>query len=175
MALTDKQTQFVVEYLKDFNATQAAIRAGYSEKTAYSIGQENLKKPDISQAIKESLSSQGATVERVVGELLKVAFSDINDYIDIDELTGSTKVKALSKMEPGATRAIETIEEDRIIKESPNGDQVTVHNKFKFKLHNKLKALEMLLGHLKAPVDDEEKDSESGGFVGLPGINADSL
>jgi phage terminase small subunit len=45
--LTPKQERFVQEYLVDLNATQAAIRAGYSRKTAYSIGEENLKKPDI--------------------------------------------------------------------------------------------------------------------------------
>ena len=45
--LTAKQERFVQEYLVDLNATQAAIRAGYSRKTAYSIGEENLKKPDI--------------------------------------------------------------------------------------------------------------------------------
>ncbi|MFR7383035.1 MAG: terminase small subunit, partial [[Clostridium] leptum] len=43
--LTAKQQRFVDEYLIDLNATQAAIRAGYSEKTAFSIGTENLRKP----------------------------------------------------------------------------------------------------------------------------------
>lgn len=47
MALSEKQKRFCDEYLKDCNATQAAIRAGYSEKTARSIGDENLTKPDI--------------------------------------------------------------------------------------------------------------------------------
>lgn len=47
MALNDRQKRFCDEYLKDCNATQAAIRAGYSEKTARSIGDENLTKPDI--------------------------------------------------------------------------------------------------------------------------------
>ncbi len=46
-----KQQRFVEEYLVDHNATQAAIRAGYSPKTAYSIGHENLKKPEIAAAI----------------------------------------------------------------------------------------------------------------------------
>ncbi len=50
--LNDKQKKFCIEYVKDFNATQAAIRAGYSEKTAYSIGSENLTKPEIQQFIK---------------------------------------------------------------------------------------------------------------------------
>ena len=49
--LTPKQEKFVQEYLIDLNATQAAIRAGYSERTAKSIGQENLTKPDIAAAI----------------------------------------------------------------------------------------------------------------------------
>ena len=47
MALTEKQARFVAEYLVDLNATEAAIKAGYSEKTAYSIGFENLRKPEI--------------------------------------------------------------------------------------------------------------------------------
>lgn len=49
--LTDKQELFAREYLKDLNATQAAIRAGYSEKTARSVGSENLTKPDIQEYI----------------------------------------------------------------------------------------------------------------------------
>ena len=49
--MTPKQERFIAEYLVDLNATQAAIRAGYSEKTAYSIGQENLKKPAVAEAV----------------------------------------------------------------------------------------------------------------------------
>ncbi len=49
--MSPKQERFVEEYLVDHNATQAAKRAGYSEKTAYSIGSENLKKPEIAAAI----------------------------------------------------------------------------------------------------------------------------
>ena len=53
--MTDKQRRFVDEYLIDLNATQAAIRAGYSEKTARYIGYENLTKPHISNAIQERM------------------------------------------------------------------------------------------------------------------------
>ena len=52
--LNAKQRRFVEEYLVDLNATQAAIRAGYSEKTAYSVGPENLNKPGIAAAIAEA-------------------------------------------------------------------------------------------------------------------------
>ena len=56
MALTEKQQRFCDEYLIDYNATQAAIRAGYSEKTAYSQGQRLLKKVEIKTYIDEKLS-----------------------------------------------------------------------------------------------------------------------
>ena len=58
MALTDKQEMFCREYLVDLNATQAAIRAGYSDKTARSVGNENLTKPDIEKRIQELMSSR---------------------------------------------------------------------------------------------------------------------
>ncbi len=61
MSLTPKQTRFVQEYLTDLNATQAAIRAGYSKKTARSVGSENLTKPDIATAIQKA---QAAIAER---------------------------------------------------------------------------------------------------------------
>ena len=54
VALTAKQQAFVAEYLIDLNDTQAALRAGYSEKTAGSIGNENLKKPVIQEAISDA-------------------------------------------------------------------------------------------------------------------------
>jgi len=62
-ALTAKQEMFCLEYLKDLNATQAAIRAGYSEKTAQIIGSENLSKPLISDRIAELMKERS---ERVV-------------------------------------------------------------------------------------------------------------
>jgi len=75
--LTPKQQRFVDEYLIDLNATQAAIRAGYSEKTAKEIGSENLTKPNIAKAIQEAqsrLSNKAqVTVEMVVQGLLKEA------------------------------------------------------------------------------------------------------
>lgn len=91
--LTPKQTAFVEEYLKDLNATQAAIRAGYSEKTAYSIGQENLKKPEIAEAI---VNAQAGRSERtkidadwLLTRLAEEADADIADLYD--EATGALK------------------------------------------------------------------------------------
>ena len=74
MKLTGKQEMFCKEYIIDLNATQAAIRAGYSEATARSIGQENLTKPDITQRIaelqKERIEKVEITAENVLKDIL---------------------------------------------------------------------------------------------------------
>lgn len=74
--MTDKQKRFCDEYLIDCNATQAAIRAGYSPKTAYSIGEENLKKPELKTYIDERLeqlhSEKTADAQEVMEYLTSV-------------------------------------------------------------------------------------------------------
>lgn len=83
--MTPKQDAFVREYLIDLNATQAAIRAGYSENTAYSIGNENLSKPEIAAAIKIAMDERAArteiTADKVMAELAKIGFSDIRKAV----------------------------------------------------------------------------------------------
>jgi len=75
--LSDKQRKFCEEYLIDLNGTQAAIRAGYSEKTARSIGSELLTKPDIQDYIKsrqESLQQKtGITQEWVLNRFKEIS------------------------------------------------------------------------------------------------------
>lgn len=79
--LTAKQERFCYEYCMDFNATQAAIRSGYSEKTAGVIGCENLTKPYIQSRIKEMqdklAETAGVSKLRVLSEHMKLAFSSI--------------------------------------------------------------------------------------------------
>lgn len=86
MSLTDKQQRFVEEYLVDLNATQAAIRAGYSEDTARSIGSENLTKPDIADAIAAAMAERSErvqiTADEVLRELVDVALGDVNELIE---------------------------------------------------------------------------------------------
>lgn len=92
MKLTEKQKRFCEEYLVDLNATQAALRAGYSQKTAYSIGDENLKKPEIREYLQELIDQRsertGITADTVLKELERIALSDA-------EITGKEKIKAL--------------------------------------------------------------------------------
>jgi phage terminase small subunit len=80
MALNDKQRRFAAEYLKDQNATQAAIRAGYSEKTAGSQGHDLLKKPEIRLMLDKKLSKieekAEFTVEQAVRQLQRMVMFD---------------------------------------------------------------------------------------------------
>lgn len=88
MALNDRQTQFVAEYLVDFNATQAAIRAGYSRKTAGSQGFDLLKKPEIAEEIRkksEKIQEKvGFTAEMVIQELGRAVFFDPRKLYNAD-------------------------------------------------------------------------------------------
>lgn len=84
--MTKKQKLFVEEYLIDLNATQAAIRAGYSPETAGSIGSENLKKPEIRARIDKAMAERskrtGISQDRVLLELAKIGFANIKDVVD---------------------------------------------------------------------------------------------
>lgn len=85
--LTDKQKRFVSEYLIDLNATQAAIRAGYSAKTAGRIGGENVQKPEIQKAISEAILKQQERTELTADEVI----ADLREVRNI--CLGRKKVK----------------------------------------------------------------------------------
>ncbi len=86
--LTDKQDKFCLEYLVDLNQTKAALRAGYSPKTAYSIGNENLKKPEIQKRLKyyqENIAQAlNLTALTFAKEWKKIAFSNISDILELN-------------------------------------------------------------------------------------------
>ena len=134
--LTEKQKRFVAEYLVDLNATQAAIRAGYKEKTAGSIGNENLKKPEIQAAIHEAMVDRQArteiTQDRVLEELAAIGFSKATDYAQIrGPLVDLTPTEELTEKQK---RAIASIEQGNF--------------GIKLKLHDKVRALELLGKHV---------------------------
>src|ERR1035437_3654608 len=89
VGLTAKQDRFVQEFLVDLNATQAAIRAGYSPKTARVMAAENLTKPDIARAIEAAMVARAdrlrITQDRALDELSTLAFSDISHYVVDDK------------------------------------------------------------------------------------------
>lgn len=137
--LTDKQRRFVDEYLIDLNATQAAIRAGYSAKTADQQGSRMLANVKIKQAVAEKQAQRskrtGVNQDRVVLELAKVAFAKMTDIVDSN---GRIKEDA----SPDDLACIESIK----YKESDNEYGGSVEREVK--IASKLKALELLGKHL---------------------------
>ena len=88
MALNERQKAFADYYIQTGNATEAAIKAGYSEKTAYSIGNENLKKPEISAYIGERMTEQGekrvADANEVIEFYTAVMRGEVKDQFGLD-------------------------------------------------------------------------------------------
>lgn len=93
MALTAKQARFVEEYLVDLNATQAAIRAGYSERTAKAIGCENLTKPDVIAAVSAAQDKRTKKVELTQEWVLERLAAEAEDHGE--DSTASARIKAL--------------------------------------------------------------------------------
>lgn len=94
MALTDKMKRFCDEYLIDLNATQAAIRAGYSKKTARAIGQENLTKLEVQECIRKRMEEKEkkliATQDEVLKYLTAVLRGETQSEIVVIESYGKT-------------------------------------------------------------------------------------
>ena len=138
--MTEKQQRFVDEYLIDLNATQAAIRAGYSVKTAKDIGCQNLAKLNIQQAISEKMAERskrtGVNQDRIVLELAKIAFVNAADVIDSDDAT----IKAGATADD--TAAIQSVKVKLIPGKKGEGVEREI------RLNDKLKALELLGKHL---------------------------
>lgn len=149
--LTEKQKRFVQEYLVDLNATAAARRAGYSEKTADRIGPELLGKTCVSDAIKKAMEKRSArteiTQDRVLEELAAVAFSRGTDYANV--IAGCVVVNDTAQLTDAQKAAIISI------KQTKEGVEI--------KLADKHRALELLAKHLgllseKGGYEDEVED-----------------
>lgn len=139
--LTGKELKFCIEYIKDWNATQAAIRAGYSKKSAYELGSRLLRKVEILENIdqvKENLEQAlGISKAKVVSELMKIAFSSISDYHkswierkDFDQISEEAKA-CISEIDT------------RIVRRVVNEEEYQVEQ-IKIKLYDKQKALDAI-------------------------------
>ena len=145
MKTTEKQKKFCLEYLKDLNATQAAIRAGFSKKTASEIGYEYLRKPQIKIFIDKQLDeameeSKSVLKLRILKELQTVAFADITEDINI--------ITVDSKDAEGKPVKLQTVEikdtKDSSISAVIAGIKISEKGHIEIKYHDKMKAIEDL-------------------------------
>tara|TARA_R110002074_G_scaffold139781_4_gene285766 strand:- start:769 stop:1335 length:567 start_codon:yes stop_codon:yes gene_type:complete len=139
--LTAKQKKFCHEHMIDLNATQAAIRAGYSPNTAKVIGSENLSKPAIVEYLGvlsgEVLANTDLTRDRVLDELSAIAFTNLEDLIDFDKADATLIEKDQRRL--NTRSAVKKIKITR--KFESNGESTET---LEIELHDKLKALDML-------------------------------
>lgn len=161
--LTAKQQMFVKEYLVDLNATQAAIRAGYSAKTAEWQGPQLLGKTHVAAAIQEAMDKRSSrldiTADKVLQEIAKLAFHDPRNFFDDDG-----RLKPISELDDNTAACIAGIETlHRVIGEDKDGCAVIT----KIKIADKGQNLERLGKHLKLFTDKLEHTGEGGGPVNI--------
>nr|WP_278388419.1 terminase small subunit [Brucella intermedia] len=160
MSLTPKQERFVAEYLIDLNATQAAIRAGYSEKTAQQQGSRLLLNVKVQEAIAKGQNKTAAkleiTKERIVEELAKIGFSNMLDYMRAG--TDGDPYLDFSNLtrEQAAALAEVTVEDFK----DGRGEDARDVRRIKFKLHDKKGALVDLAKMLGFMVEKHEHTGE---------------
>ena len=161
--LTEKQNKFVDEYLVDLNATQAAIRAGYSEKTAYSIGHENLSKPEIISALQqrrdEIAKTTDVTPERVLEEYAKIGFSDLRNA-----LTSDGHLIDPHDWDDDFAAAVASVE---VVKRAGGDKDEPIEYTHKIKTWDKKGALDSMARHLGMFVDKVEHTGKDGGPIDM--------
>lgn len=158
--LNDKQRLFCIEYLKDFNATQAAINAGYSKKTSYSIGNENLKKPEIqaeiSSQVRILLDKAKIPLEKQIFDYwMKRAFYDVTEIIDLD---GKVKLTEAELREKGLHVCIDSINK----KVNAQGKPIIT-----YEFADKDKAVEMLQRYIQMIKDTQPPEAKDDRLVDI--------
>lgn len=167
--LTDKQQRFVAEYLIDLNATQAAIRAGYSARTARSVGQENLTKPDIQNAIGVA---KAARSERVLFDADDVLRSHVVIHdLDIADILDDAGAVLPVKQWPKAWRTnVSSIEVQEIGSEGAAIGQLK-----KLKWPSKLDNLKALGQHVAVGAYSEHIKQSIDAKVNIQSLSDDEL
>lgn len=165
MALTDKQSMFVKEYLIDLNATQAAIRAGYSPKSAMEQGYQLLQKTSVQEEIQIQMNNRSKrteiTADKVLKELAKLGFSDMRDFASWD----SGGVNLMQSTDIEDTACVSEVSQSA----TAFGTNV------KIKFHDKKGALELLGKHLGIFVEKLEVSGNMNNNVNISGLSLEEL
>lgn len=157
MKLTDKQERFCQEYLIDLNATQAAVRAGYSEKTANEQGSQNLVKLSIQNRISELKKERSKRTEieadRVLKELARVAFADPRKLYDEDG-----RLKDVCELDDDTAAIVSGVDMQTTTFGKDKDKEVETK---KVKMWDKMRALELAGKHLVLYTDKQIVKEES--------------
>ena len=142
-SITNQQARFVEYYVQSLNATQAAIKAGYSAKTAHVLGYQLLQNPLVSAAISQISEKQsqniGLTTERLLQEAMRLAFFDIRKLVD-----GEGNPIPIQQLDDDTAAAIQGLE---LATEKSRDDDGNVTVVRKYKIADKNAAIERLFKH----------------------------
>lgn len=169
MALNNKQRAFIAEYLRDFNATQAAIRVGYSEKTSYSIGPRLLENVEVKAAIRQRLDEKAMCADEVLQLLAQHARGDMGDFLSIDSMSFSLDLQKAKEL--GLTRLIKKVK-DRVVMTSKDGEETETHT-LEIELYDAKSALDTLAKYHGLLVDRTDITSKGEQIKGYIGISPD--
>lgn len=165
--LTAKQEAFCREYLIDLNATQAAIRAGYSQKTARAIGARLLTNVDVQGAVQKAMQDRsektGITAARVLTEIGRLAFADIRKIF-----TEDGQLRPVHELPEEVAASISSVEV--VTSKVPGGGPADVEYTSKIKFWDKRGSLELLGRHLKMFTEKVEHS----GRIGLEALIAEA-
>lgn len=164
--LTDKQELFAREFIKDLNATQAAIRAGYSEKTARAIGSQNLTKLDIADRIAELKADRNEEIGVDAAYVLK-RLVEIDQMDVLDIMTDDMSIKPVSEWPLSWRRYLSGFDLADMF-EGRGEDREMVGILKKIKWPDKVKNLELLGKHISVQAFKDNLKAEHVGKDGKP-------
>lgn len=168
MKLTPKQERFVTEYLIDLNATQAAIRAGYSKHTADVQGPRLLRNVGVRAAIeagqKRISTRLEVTAERVVQEYARLAFTNLRDAAEWGDERGLSLVLS-EDLDEDTAAAVKSVTVRHTITNKGKDDEAVERVEHKIEMHDKKGALDSLSRHLGLFVDKTEITGTDGGPI----------
>lgn len=153
MTLTNKQRVFVEEYLRDFNATQAAIRTGYSPRTANEQGSRLLANASIYDAVQARIAERKMSADEVLDKLSDIARSDMGDFLDIGSM--GFIIDLNKAQEAGKLHLIKKVKMRTTTTLSKEGVETETHD-IDIELYDKVSVLEKMGRHHKLFTDKTE-------------------
>lgn len=163
--LTPKQERFIEEYLIDLNATQAAIRAGFSARTAEQIGHQLLQKTSVAEAVAKAKAERsartGLTADRVLEELAAIGFARMTDFVEWGDGAEMTLRPSYTLTDHQAAAIAQVVEAEKFVKSLGKGEQLMSRERT-IKLHDKLGTLKLLGQHVGLFADRVEHTGKDG-------------
>jgi phage terminase small subunit len=156
--ITPKQKRFADEYLVDYNGRQAATRAGYSAHTAHSQSTQLLAKPAVKEYLNKKMTRIAdkleMSAERTLQEINRIALSDLRKYFE-----DNGQLKPITALGDDAAAALHSVDSEELFEWVQRGDKKEreqIGFTKKIRVHDKVRALEMLMKYYKLLGDEGE-------------------